>query len=310
MNKMKFNLDSLEDFSNSSEPLISSSEFQSEPFDKIESPLFIDPSSIDSFYLLNTKKKLFIVEKNKTPFITYKSKKSKPTQILEHRLISKGRWTKEERIKFAFALYKFGTDWKKIKAHIKTRSFIQLRSHGQKFLAKLKTNKIIVEKGLNLDNYNWKESVDCLKENLSEEEFMNVLYSIESEMGDNNRMTERYLERKRLRLKMNLNRTEETLNTCFNSSDENNLNLFENKLKEDLQNNIDENNNHSNIIDLEEENNYKNNLYKYNFYVNKNLVSNIFKKELSKIDENIFNLEEDNLLYKSKSDTLKALYKL
>ena len=139
---------------------------------------------------------------------------------------------------------------------------------------------------------------------------MNVLYSIESEMGDNNRMTERYLERKRLRLKMNLNRTEESLNTCFNSSDENNLNLFENKLKEDLQNNIDENNNHSNIIDLEEENNYKNNLYKYNFYVNKNLVSNIFKKELSKIDENIFNLEEDNLLYKSKSDTLKALYKL
>jgi SHAQKYF class myb-like DNA-binding protein len=224
--------------------------------------------------------------------------------------MTKGRWTKEERIKFAFALYKFGTDWKKIKAHIKTRSFIQLRSHGQKFLAKLKTNKIIVEKGLNLDNYNWKESVDCLKENLSEEEFMNVLYSIESEIGDNNRMTERYLERKRLRLKMNLNRTEETLNTCFNSSDENNLNLFENKLKEDLQNNIDENNNHSNIIDLEEENNYKNNLYKYNFYVNKNLVSNIFKKELSKIDENIFNLEEDNLLYKSKSDTLKALYKL
>ena len=178
------------------------------------------------------------------------------------------------------------------------------------FLTKLKTNKIIVEKGLNLDNYNWKESVDCLKENLSEEEFMKVLYSIESEMGDNNRMTERYLERKRLRLKMNLNRTEETLNTCFNSSDENNLNLFENKLKEDIQSNIDENDNHSEIIDLEEENNYKNNLYKYNFYVNKNLVSNIFKKELSKIDENIFNLEEDNLLYKSKSDTLKALYKL
>ena len=307
---MKFSFDSSEDFSNLSEPLIFSSESQSKSLDKIESPLFIDPSSIDSFYLLNTKKKLFIVEKNKTPFITYKSKKSKPTQILEHRLISKGRWTKEERIKFAFALFKFGTDWKKIKAHIKTRSFIQLRSHGQKFLAKLKTNKIIVEKGLNLDNYNWKESVDCLKENLSEEEFMNVLYSIESEMGDNNRMTERYLERKRLRSKMNLNRTEETLNTCFNSSDENNLNLFENKLKENLQNNIDENNNHSNIIDLEEENNYKNNLYKYNFYVNKNLVSNIFKKELSKIDENIFNLEEDNLLYKSKSDTLKALYKL
>ena len=307
---MKFSFDSSEDFLDSSEPLIFSSESQSKSLDKIESPLFIPPISSEPIFSTIQKKQLFIVEKNKTSFVTFKPKKSKSRQKSNHKLITKGRWTKEERIKFAFALYKFGTDWKKIKAHIKTRSFIQLRSHGQKFLAKLKTNKIIVEKGLNLDNYNWKESVDCLKENLSEEEFMNVLYSIESEMGDNNRMTERYLERKRLRLKMNLNRTEETLNTCFNSSDENNLNLFENKLKEDLQNNIDENNNHSNIIDLEEENNYKNNLYKYNFYVNKNLVSNIFKKELSKIDENIFNLEEDNLLYKSKSDTLKALYKL
>ena len=307
---MKFFFDSSEDFSDSSEPLIFSSESQSKSLDKIESPLFIPPISSEPIFSTIQKKQLFIVEKNKTSFVTFKPKKSKSRQKSNHKLITNGRWTKEERIKFAFALYKFGTDWKKIKAHIKTRSFIQLRSHGQKFLAKLKTNKIIVEKGLNLDNYNWKESVDCLKENLSEEEFMNVLYSIESEMGDNNRMTERYLERKRLRLKMNLNRTEETLNTCFNSSDENNLNLFENKLKEDLQNNIDENNNHSNIIDLEEENNYKNNLYKYNFYVNKNLVSNIFKKELSKIDENIFNLEEDNLLYKSKSDTLKALYKL
>ena len=65
MNKMKFNLDSLEDFSNSSEPLISSSEFQSEPFDKIESPLFIDPSSIDSFYLLNTKKNYLLLKKIK-----------------------------------------------------------------------------------------------------------------------------------------------------------------------------------------------------------------------------------------------------
>ena len=58
--------------------------------------------------------------------------------------MTKGRWTKEERIKFAFALYKFGTDWKKIKANIKKRIFIQLRSHGQKFLSKLNNNKIIV----------------------------------------------------------------------------------------------------------------------------------------------------------------------
>ena len=307
---MKFNLDSLEDFSNSSEPLISSSEFQSEPFDKIESPLFIDPSSIDSFYLLNTKKKLFIVEKNKTPFITYKSKKSKPTQILEHRLISKGRWTKEERIKFAFALFKFGTDWNIIKAHVKTRNIIQLRSHGQKFLEKLKTNEYIIKKGLDMNNYNWKQSIDCLKENLNEDEFWKVLYSIESEMGDNNRMTTNYLERKRLRVKMNLYQNEETLNTCLNTFEENYINSFGSQLKEDAENDINENNNFSGIINLEEGNNNKGDLYKYNISKGENIINNKFEKELFEIDENSFNLEEYNSLYKNRSDTLKAICKL
>ena len=307
---MKFNLDSLEDFSNSSEPLISSSEFLSEPFDKIESPLFIDPSSIDSFYLSNTKKKLFIVEKNKTPFITYKSKKSKPTQILEHRLISKGRWTKEERIKFAFALFKFGTDWSIIKAHVKTRNIIQLRSHGQKFLEKLKTNEYIIKKGLDMNNYNWKQSIDCLKENLNEDEFWKVLYSIESEMGDNNRMTKNYLERKRFRVKMNLYQNEETLNTCHNTFEENNINSFGSQLREDADNNINENNNFSGIINLEEGNNYKGDLYKYNISKGENIINNKFEKELFEIDENSFNLEEYNSLYKNRSDTLKAICKL
>ena len=307
---MKFNLDSLEDFSNSSEPLISSSEFQSEPFDKIESPLFIEPSSIDSFYLLNTKKKLFIVEKNKTPFITYKSKKSKPTQILEHRLISKGRWTKEERIKFAFALFKFGTDWNIIKAHVKTRNIIQLRSHGQKFLEKLKTNEYIIKKGLDMNNYNWKQSIDCLKENLNEDEFWKVLYSIESEMGDNNRMTKNYLERKRFRVKMNLYQNEETLNTCHNTFEENNINSFGSQLREDADNNINENNNFSGIINLEEGNNNKGDLYKYNISKGEKIINNKFEKELFEIDENSFNLEEYNSLYKNRSDTLKAICKL
>lgn len=307
---MKFFFDSSEDFSNSSEPLIFSSESQSKSLDKIESPLFIPPISSEPIFSTIQKKQLFVVEKNKTSFVTFKHKKSKSKQKSNHKLMKKGRWTKEERIKFAFALFKFGTDWSIIKAHVKTRNIIQLRSHGQKFLEKLKTNEYIIKKGLDMNNYNWKQSIDCLKENLNEDEFWKVLYSIESEMGDNNRMTKNYLERKRFRVKMNLYQNEETLNTCHNTFEENNINSFGSKLREDADNNINENNNFSGIINLEEGNNNKGDLYKYNISKGENIINNKFEKELFEIDENSFNLEEYNSLYKNRSDTLKAICKL
>jgi len=51
---------------------------------------------------------------------------------------SNGRWTQAERIKFAHSILKFGTNWKKFKNIITTRNLIQIKSHAQKFLIKLK----------------------------------------------------------------------------------------------------------------------------------------------------------------------------
>lgn len=50
----------------------------------------------------------------------------------------KGRWTKDEHIKFVEAIMMHGNEWKKVQKVVKSRSSIQARSHAQKFFKKLR----------------------------------------------------------------------------------------------------------------------------------------------------------------------------
>ena len=103
-----------------------------------------------------------------------------------------GRWKKEERAKFAYALYKFGPNWKKINDFISTRNKCQIGSHAQKFLKRLKKSKCLVEeKNLNFTGLNWNNSYNLLKENLTDEELLFVLLSIDSEIEDNKRWSQK-----------------------------------------------------------------------------------------------------------------------
>ena len=52
-----------------------------------------------------------------------------------------GRWTKDEKDKFLEGIALYDTNWKKFTTLIKTRTLIQIRSHAQKFLIKLKNYK-------------------------------------------------------------------------------------------------------------------------------------------------------------------------
>ena len=88
----------------------------------------------NSFKLLGKKRFIFSV-KNKLY-----NKHSSPEKDSERNL-SEGRWSYEEQIKFIECLSKIGTNWKKFKEIIKTRTLPQIRSHAQKFFNRLKRCK-------------------------------------------------------------------------------------------------------------------------------------------------------------------------
>ena len=58
--------------------------------------------------------------------------------IKNNKINSKGRWIKEEHIRFIKGCLLYGNDWKKVEKYVKTRTSTQIRSHAQKFLIKLK----------------------------------------------------------------------------------------------------------------------------------------------------------------------------
>ena len=249
---------------------------------------------------LSSKKILFTTKKIKTSFITYK-KPETPLIKKSNNNLSNGRWTRLERIKFAYSLYKFGTDWKKIMDYISTRSLIQLRSHAQKFLDKLKKDKFIIKKGLDFKSLNWQQSIQYLKEKLTEQEFFNVLFSIETEMGDNNRMTEKYLERKRQRLKENFNNNDETLFSA-NSTFDDSSGYKSNEEKDYIINN-----NKCDLLDLEEDNYFEKNIYKNDCFKEIiNIFDNTNNINPTIIEENIFSIRKDDYGYKRNLDFFRV----
>ena len=68
------------------------------------------------------------------------SKVSSSKSLTEQK-VNEGRWSYDEQVKFIIAIGKDGTNWKKIKKSISTRTLPQIRSHAQKFYNRLKLCK-------------------------------------------------------------------------------------------------------------------------------------------------------------------------
>ena len=240
-----------------------------------------DLNEISSEGNISSKKIKFISypKKNKISFTVSRKTKRKEDKKQDK---SNGRWTKEERIKFAFGLYIFGVDWKKIQKMIPTRTNRQLRSHAQKFLIKLKSNENIKKKKINLTNLSWKNIYDLLKKNLNNKEFLSLLYSIESELEDNKRMTLKYIERKNFLDKAKS--SSEHYEPLISTFDENNSNISEEELKENKLGIFIDQNQNNNLINLDEYNILKDNI----FYENDNILYDKYFNNFYK------NLEGDN----------------
>ena len=75
--------------------------------------------------------------------LRFKVKKTEDNKrkLQEKEDTNEGRWTKEEHDKFLDGIVQYGTNWKKVKKLISTRTAVQVRSHAQKFYRKLKMCK-------------------------------------------------------------------------------------------------------------------------------------------------------------------------
>lgn len=60
-----------------------------------------------------------------------------------------GRWNKHEQQLFIEGLELYGKNWKKVQNHVGTRSTTQIRSHAQKYFAKLSKDVINIDNKIN-----------------------------------------------------------------------------------------------------------------------------------------------------------------
>jgi len=142
--------------------------------------------------------------------------------------------------------------------------------------------KILRKKKINLTNLSWKNIYDLLKKNLNNKEFLSLLYSIESELEDNKRMTLKYIERKNLLDKAKS--SSEHYEPLISTFDENNSNISEEELKENKLGIFIDQNQNNNLINLDEYNILKDNI----FYENDNILYDKYFNNFYK------NLEGDN----------------
>lgn len=169
--------------------LIDSFQFPKLFLDDINENLFITTNLSDSLNDILSESKKESVSKP-VKFVLTKEE-SAPSNLLQKKTLLKlneqkienndlngGRWSKDEQRRFAEAVLKFGNDWKKIQNHISSRNITQVRSHAQKFLMKLKENKFLQKKGMEL-SLSWTKVMNYLRSALSYDELKEVLFSVE-----------------------------------------------------------------------------------------------------------------------------------
>ena len=103
--------------------------------------------------------------------------------IKKNKINSKGRWIKEEHIRFIKECLLYGNDWKKVEKYVKTRTSTQIRSHAQKFLIKLKKKYDIYDENEKLKYFDDNDDINIIQKDIYF--FVNNLKSneqIENEM--------------------------------------------------------------------------------------------------------------------------------
>ena len=112
---------------------------------KATNPFFVVESSNDEDSFANNSSNICVIpaseqqQKRKESFLSMKiNKPCTPLgQVVEAGEEQTGRWTREEYEAFLSGLKKYGKEWKKVAAQVKTCTVVQTRTHAQKYFQKL-----------------------------------------------------------------------------------------------------------------------------------------------------------------------------
>ena len=196
----------------------------------------------------------FVLTKESPPYDTTFLQKKTPKKVnvsnsdLED--VNNGRWNKEEQNRFAEAVLKFGNDWKKIQNYVFSRNITQIRSHAQKFLMKLKENKLVKDKGF-VNNLSWTKVMNYLNKTLSYDELKELLFSVEK-LGEKKNGKKNYKNLKKIKKN---NKNKEKTEYSMNDSPTNSISETNNSNSYYLEYDKDGNNNYNNF-NLNEEDKY------------------------------------------------------
>ena len=210
----------------------------------------------------------------------------------EKKFAREGRWSKEEQEKFLEGITLYGTNWKKIKALVKTRTSIQICSHAQKFFSRMKACK---DEKLGLDFT--LNSVCSIADMINQIKSINNNYNIIEVLNHlkakiNNKSNLNYeIFKKTKYIEENFNHNDSTkLSTDINYSENSNNLLKTNNQCDNL----------SNILNKEKDLEYINKVSLLNYYSNPyiDLLINNYLKSNPNINNLLLSLlkEQNNII--------------
>lgn len=132
-----------------------------------------------------------------------------------------GKWKNDEHQRFIEGVKKYGNDWSLVQKYVRTRTIIQIRSHAQKFMKKLKKLKIF-----ETNNYDFSKSslkiVHKIIKNLSNKKYNQIL-KLSKPLFNINEIKENKIELNKQKEKFEDNKFNNDIEFYFNENNNNKL---------------------------------------------------------------------------------------
>ena len=132
-----------------------------------------------------------------------------------------GKWKNDEHQRFIEGVKKYGNDWSLVQKYVRTRTIIQIRSHAQKFMKKLKKLKIF-----ETNNYDFSKSslkiVHKIIKNLSNKKYNQIL-KLSKPLFNISEIKENKIELNKQKEKFEENKFNNDIEFYFNENNNNKL---------------------------------------------------------------------------------------